>query len=329
MAGSTFNPRPKSINEVVDYILKRLGVQLLEINVTEEQILDRISDAIVYFQEHHIDGTYEGFFKTKIELSKLVLVESVENKATVGENVIGTGFSAKIEEISEDFKTLYLCDVVGTVVPTNKVTIHTRPEEFTVVSLSVGPLDNGGWIEIPTNVEAIVEILQVPTELDPTATINSSGSAANLNTMYSSQFFDYRGGKLGTSFYLQQVRQETMNWLTTLNPWVDFNRYTNKVYLNAYDYVNNVGNWVVFKVIVAVDPEEFPEMYGDTWFLQYCVEKVRLQWGENLSKFDEVALLNGVKVNGAKITDMAERRLDKLEEEMHSRYRKPDEMFLA
>lgn len=334
MVGSTFNPRPQSINEVVDYVLKRLGVQLLEINVTEQQILDRITDAIVYFQEYHVDGTYEGYFKTKIEPTALVLEESVENKASCGECVNGTDFSAIIHSISSDFKTLFLFDVSGTLSATDTVTISNRPEEFTVNSLTLGPSDTG-WVQIPDNVDAIVQVLQVPREGSGSTSQNTLASLTSdlyspfSSTSYMSQFYNYRGMGLGISFYLQEVRRETMDWLTRLQPWADFNRYTNRAYLNAYDFKQNIGNWLVFKVLVSVDPEEFPEMYSDLWFLQYCVEKVRLQWGENLQKFEDVALLNGVKVNGSKMIDMAEKRIKDLEDEMWSRYRQVDDFFLA
>lgn len=334
MAGSSFNPRPNSMNEVVDYVLNRLGAPLVEINVEEDQVLNRISDAIVYFQEHHVDGTYEGFFKTIVAPTALVVSTSVQNKAAIGESVISTGgFYGIICGISENFRTLYLTDVIGTVVASDEVTIEDRSEEFVVVSLTLGPAETG-WITIPNNVEAITQVLQLPREGSVVASNTLAALSSDVYSPYSSvayanQFFNYRGSGLGLSFYTQELRRETMAWLTTLQPWADFNRYTNRAYLNAFDYKANIGNWLVFKVMVSVDPEEFPEMYGDTWFLRYCVEQVRLQWGENLIKYDEVALLNGVKVNGTKIMEIAERRIKDLEEDMDKRYRIPDEFFLA
>lgn len=343
MAGSTFNPRPKSINEVVDYILVKLGKQLLEINVTEEQILDRISDAIVYFQEHHIDGTFEGFFKVIIQPSKLVITSALPNNITFckGDVVTGpAGFSALIHSISENRLEIALTDVVGTLSAGNTVTIGTNDPAITrtVTSLTLGPADLG-YIEIPENVEAIVEVLQVPTSgaLRPadgqsTTEFNLSfglGSGYNPYSRYLAQFYQYAGSSLGISFYMQNLRSETMRWMTTLEPWADFNRLLNRAYLNNYDYKANIGNYLVLKVMTAVDPEVYPEMYGDTWFLRYATELVRRQWGENLQKFQDVTLLNGVKVDGKTMVDQAETRIKELEDEMWSRYREPDDFFLA
>ena len=42
--------------EFKEYCLRRLGEGVLQINVSDEQIEDRIDDAIQLFQEVHIDG---------------------------------------------------------------------------------------------------------------------------------------------------------------------------------------------------------------------------------------------------------------------------------
>jgi len=45
-----------SRQELIDYCLRRLGFPVIEINVDEDQIEDRIDDALQYFQEFHFDG---------------------------------------------------------------------------------------------------------------------------------------------------------------------------------------------------------------------------------------------------------------------------------
>lgn len=416
MVGSSFNPRPQSINEVVDYVLKRLGVQLLEINVTEEQILDRISDAVVYFQEHHADGSFEGYFKTKITPTKLVISPSIasssaspsastspslsyspsashsissspslspsasaslspsssssastsasvspsssessssssslspsaspspshsispsasispsnENKIEVSDIVDSDQWCAKVYSVSNDQSTIeihyYQPKEPDSEIKAGQV-IHINGYDFSVVSVTLGNPELG-YVEIPKNVDSIIGIGQLPAFKEN----NLVPGRFDPFKTWTNQIFHYKGSGLAISFYLQEVRNETLTQLNTLQPWADFNRYMNRAYLNAYDYNKNIGNWLVFRVITVVDPEEFPKMYGDTWFLRYCVELVRRQWGENLEKYDEVALLNGVKVNGAKMRSLADERIKALEEEMWSTYRTPDDFFLA
>ena len=39
-----------------DYCLRRLGFPVIDINVDEDQIEDRIDDALQYWQDYHFDG---------------------------------------------------------------------------------------------------------------------------------------------------------------------------------------------------------------------------------------------------------------------------------
>ena len=51
---------------LIDYCLRRLGSPVTEINVDDEQVSDRIDDAIEYFQEYHFDGVEKVFLKHTI-----------------------------------------------------------------------------------------------------------------------------------------------------------------------------------------------------------------------------------------------------------------------
>lgn len=48
--------RPSSRVELKDYILRRLGSPVIDINVSEDQIQDRIDDAVDYWRDYHYDG---------------------------------------------------------------------------------------------------------------------------------------------------------------------------------------------------------------------------------------------------------------------------------
>ncbi len=51
---------------LIDYCLRRLGAPVTEINVDDDQISDRIDDAIEFFQEYHFDGVEKVFLKHTI-----------------------------------------------------------------------------------------------------------------------------------------------------------------------------------------------------------------------------------------------------------------------
>ena len=45
-----------------DYCLRRLGFPVIEINVDDDQIEDRIDDALQYWQDYHFDGTQKVYY---------------------------------------------------------------------------------------------------------------------------------------------------------------------------------------------------------------------------------------------------------------------------
>jgi len=75
---------PSSRTELKDYCLRRLGYPVVDINVDDEQVEDRIDDAIRYYQDYHYDGTERIFLKHQ------VTAEDIANEyITIPEAVIG------------------------------------------------------------------------------------------------------------------------------------------------------------------------------------------------------------------------------------------------
>jgi hypothetical protein len=49
-----------------DYCLRRLGFPVIEINVDDDQIEDRIDDALLYWQDYHFDGMQKVYYIHKL-----------------------------------------------------------------------------------------------------------------------------------------------------------------------------------------------------------------------------------------------------------------------
>lgn len=58
--------RPNSRATLIDYCLRQLGAPVLEINVDDEQIEDRIDDALQFYQEYHSDAVKRVYLKHQI-----------------------------------------------------------------------------------------------------------------------------------------------------------------------------------------------------------------------------------------------------------------------
>jgi len=52
---------PTNREQFKDYVLRRLGWPVIEINVDEDQMEDRIDDAVQYFRDYHFDGVEKLF----------------------------------------------------------------------------------------------------------------------------------------------------------------------------------------------------------------------------------------------------------------------------
>lgn len=66
------------------YCLRRLGKPVIEINVSDEQLNDRIDDAIKYWMDYHFDGAEKTYYKYQL------LQTDFDNKyITMPDNIIG------------------------------------------------------------------------------------------------------------------------------------------------------------------------------------------------------------------------------------------------
>jgi hypothetical protein len=63
-----------SRQQLIDYCLRELGEPVVEINIDEQQIEDRVDEAIEYWRQHHYDGV------EKVYLKHLVTEQDVQNK---------------------------------------------------------------------------------------------------------------------------------------------------------------------------------------------------------------------------------------------------------
>lgn len=58
--------QPTNKKQFKDYILRRLGYPVQQINLDDEQIYDRIDDAVQYWQEYHNNATEHIYYKHRV-----------------------------------------------------------------------------------------------------------------------------------------------------------------------------------------------------------------------------------------------------------------------
>lgn len=57
---------PTSREELKKYCLRRLGHPVIEINIDEDQMQDRIDDALAFYRDYHYDGTERTYLKHQV-----------------------------------------------------------------------------------------------------------------------------------------------------------------------------------------------------------------------------------------------------------------------
>lgn len=57
---------PNSRQTLIDYCLRTLGEPVLEVNIDEDQLNDRIDEALQFYQEYHSDAIYKVYHKHQI-----------------------------------------------------------------------------------------------------------------------------------------------------------------------------------------------------------------------------------------------------------------------
>lgn len=57
---------PTTRKEFKDHCLRRLGYPVIEVNISEEQIDDKIDEALKYFFDYHYDGSHKLYLKHQI-----------------------------------------------------------------------------------------------------------------------------------------------------------------------------------------------------------------------------------------------------------------------
>ena len=62
---------PSSRATMKEFCLRRLGKPVIEINIDDDQMDDRIDEALLYFQDYHFDGVETTWLKHQITQTEI------------------------------------------------------------------------------------------------------------------------------------------------------------------------------------------------------------------------------------------------------------------
>lgn len=238
---------PTSRAEFKEYCLRKLGKPVIEINVDDDQVEDRIDESLKYYYDYHFDGSEKTYYK------HIVTSDDVTNKyITLPENIIG---AVRIFRIGDP-------------------------------SLKSNDIFNIRYQIALNDLYQLTSVSLIP-------------------------------------YYMVMQHLGTVTELLVGEQPIRYNRHMDRLHIDMDWTKINVGEYLIVEAYLVIDPDTYTDAWGDRWLQQYCTQKIKYQWGTNLTKFTGMQLPGGVQFNGEKILDDAKTEIEKLEEEMINSYSLP------
>lgn len=99
---------------LIEYCLRRLGFPVIEINVDEDQINDRIDDAFQYWQDYHFDALQKVYYIKRLDATDIenrYVNMSPDVTRDVGNNAVNIVGVTRVFPISDSINTNNMFDL--------------------------------------------------------------------------------------------------------------------------------------------------------------------------------------------------------------------------
>lgn len=299
---------------LVDYALRSLGAPILEINIDDEQLEDRVEEALDYWHQYHWDGIEKVYLKHVISASEITIGTSTAGDFEIGEIIVGatSGATAKVvrETKRESAGTLLLVkNVVGTFVNGETITATVAGITTTFVSITLGSFDKK-YIEISPLVYGITRVIPFS---------NASSSKNIFDLQYQLRLNDLYDLTSTSIIYYKTVMSHLAMLSMELNgyPLYRYNRMQDRLYLDV-NWESNIalGDFIVVEAYRILDPADYTKIWGEPWLKHYTTALFKRQWGINLKKFGGIQLAGGVTLDGQSMYDEAIKEIEDLQDEL-------------
>ena len=315
-----------------DYCLRRLGHPVIEINVDDQQLSDRIDDALQFFQEYHFDGVEKTFVKHQITGSKLKLTANLAGNFQKAETITGgTSGATAIVDGADDTAQFILIEQVksGTFQGGETITGDRSGATATLHGTDTytkGDIENG-FVPISNNILGITRVFNFGG-----AATNNTKDGQLFDLMYQFRMNDLYNLMGADMIYYSVVQSHltTLEKLLTGDRQIRWNRKTDRLYIDTdWDKTFNIGDYIVAEAYAIIDPATYSEVYDDTFLKKYTTALFKKQWGDNLKKFAGIQMPGGVTLNGEVIYNEAVEELRQIEQEMQLKYELPPQFMIG
>ena len=300
---------PNSRGTLKEYCLRNLGKPVIDINVDDDQVEDRIDEALQYFSQYHYDGIERMYLKYKVTADDVTRMRanintftatdkgSVQDNIELEEGTSTTGDTTGDLLLEDGFKVL---DETST----GATTTWTETENYLVVPRSIISVIN----VFPFSDRSNLNMFDVKYQL-------------RLNDLY-----DFSS----TSIVHYEMTMKQLDFLDHIlvgeKPY-RFNQHMNRLYIDMdWEEAVDADEFMIIECYRKLDTTTFTDIFDDLYLKRYATSLIKRQWGQNLSKFSGTAMLGGVTLNGPELFSSALAEQQKLEEEIRTTYEEPAHM---
>lgn len=333
-------PIPDSRDEFKEYCLRALGKPVIQVNVEDEQVEDRIDEAVYVYQQHHYDAVVQTYMQHRITASTMVFDAPIsgtfrDREAILGATTHTTGIC--YETINSTAILFVTSRSNEDSIPATDVLSDTARASFqvgevitgglsgasgTIASITFGDIDNR-WFHVADSVIGITKVF-VPYD---------SGLSGDLLFDAQAQFNVALLSNFAVNsivpYVIGRQYQQLMNDTFRGRPAVRFKRHMNRLYVDInWNTTFRPGQVVIVDGFRVIDPDTYTDVWSDRWLQRYATALIKRQWGQNLSKYNGIALPGGVHLDGKSMFMEAAQEIKDLEIELQDRYTEPP-MFIV
>ena len=307
-----------------DYCLRRLGHPVIQINVDDDQVEDRIDDALQFFEDYHFDGCEQMYLKHQITQDDIdrrwiycpdpvIFVTGIIpfDQSSSSVNMFDLRYQLRLHDLYDFTSVSYVSyEITMQHIRTLNLLFSGTPLFRFNRKQNRIFLDIDWSRDLQLGQYVVVECYRAmrPDTVTLTGTLTgttTSNTITGTGTIFDQEVIENDIITLSSG---QEVQIRTINSPTSITI--------------ANSLTTNITANTATKAGVT-------DVWNDKFLKNYATAKIKYQWGTNLSKFAGIQMPGGVTLDGPRIMQEAQAELDKLEEEMYTISSMPSEIFVG
>ena len=324
-----------SRTDFTEYCLRALGEPVVEINIDDSQVEDRIDEAIEYWRQYHYDGIERVYLKQQVTASRITITTNNGSSFPLNAKITGaqSGATAIITKeakiptdggdfLTSDGNTLIVMKVTGDFINGEDVSDGTTTATLAASNAVTKGMYDNRYVDLPDAVYGIHRVIP----------FTGTTSSKNLfDLQYQLRLNDLYDLTSVSLIYYKQVMSHIALLDMELNghPLYRFNRMQGRLFLDInWETDTALGEVIVVECYRALDPATWTKIWNEPWLKHYATALIKRQWATNIKKFSGIALPGGVTLDGNQLYDEAQNEIAALEEELINKSA-PLEFFLG